>query len=541
MRHKSDLPGARRYTAGVTLPLRVTALFVWLTIAACAHPKAQTKLWLAPGTRAPNYEAMGTGDPAYVERVRSPELRAAIESGARSQGVDLRGDGRLALLATYAAEHASQGKLPPRLVEELARHFGLFDPIVELVVLDVPRESPSEPLVAALGETLSGREFTHYGASLHSDGDHTWVAVAMSERQLELEPVPSVLALNAPLRLRGVLPEGFNQPRIDVMAEDSPRLLVPGGSEREFNVVVPTAKKGTYRVEVLGDGPSGTVVLAKLPVYVGTKAPSAFEQLKTDSNLDATAVRKQLFDAINAQRTAAGLPALLPHAGLDAIAERHCLDMRDHGFVAHTSQRTGSPVDRVKAGGLTSSLVLENLLRGRDFRALQPGAQSAEQQNLTHRGVTHVGIGVVEASDVHGPLLIVTELFVRLDQSVDASLAEPSLLSQLNAARSQRGYAPLVLDTDLSQVARAAAQSFFDDSNSTEQSVVDKAQEKLARFSVAYSRINAVLAVTRELEQVGTLEPTLDPVATGVGIGIAQGERTGGRVLAVMVVLAYPR
>jgi uncharacterized protein YkwD len=120
-------------------------------------------------------------------------------------------------------------------------------------------------------------------------------------------------------------------------------------------------------------------------------------------------------------------------------------------------------------------------------------------------------------------------------------LAEPSLLSQLNAARSQRGYSSLALDTDLSEVARSAAQSFFVDANSTEQSVVDKAQERLARFSVAYSRVNAVLAVTRELDQVGTLEPTLDPAATGVGIGIAQGERAGGRVLAVMVVLAYPR
>lgn len=531
----------RRYTARVTIPLRAIALFACVVIACCAAPQAQPKLWVAPGTRAPNYEALGPGSPAYVERVRSPELRAAIESGARAEGVDLRGDGRLALLATYAAEHANQGKLPPRLVEELARHFGLFDPVVELLVLDVPREDPATPLVAALGERLAGREFTHYGASLHSDDEHTWVAVALSERQLELEPVPSSVALNAPLRLRGVLPESFNQPRIDVTAESLPRMLIPAGPEREFNVVVPTAKKGTYRVEVLGDGPDGTVVLAKLPVYVGMKAPSAFSEQKNETAFDPVAVRKQLVAAINAQRTAAGLAPLVAHAGLDAIAEKHSVDMRDHGFVSHTSGRTGTPVDRVKAGGLTSTLVLENILRGRDLHSLQPGPQSAEQQNLMHRGVTHVGIGVVEDADPHGSQLLVTELFVRLDQSVDASLAEPSLLSQLNAARQQRGYAALVLDTDLSQVAREGAQSFFDDQSSTEQSVVDKTQEKLARFSVAYSRVNAVLAVTRELEQVGTLEPTLDPAATGVGIGIAQGDRAGGRLLAVMVVLAYPR
>ncbi|HKP59989.1 MAG TPA: CAP domain-containing protein [Polyangiales bacterium] len=517
-------------------------LSLCLCVIGCVRSDANSvRVWRAPGTRAPTYEALGPGEPAFVERVKSPELRAAVESGARAQGVRLDGDGRLAKLAVYAAEHAPEGRMPSRLVEELARHFGLFDPIVEVLLLDVPRESPAEPLMASLEQTLSGRAFTHYGAALHADGDHTWLAVALSERQLALDPVPSVLAVNAPLRLRGVLPEGYAQPRIDVMSEDAPRLLLPAGSEREFNVVLPTAKKGTYRVEVLGDGPSGTVVLAKLPIYVGTKAPAAFEQLRSEPARDMAQLRNQLVQSIQAQRRAAGLPSLVQHAALDAIAERHCLDMRDHGFVAHESLRTGSPADRVRSAGLTSSLVLENILRGQDLRALEPGPQSAEQQNLMHRDVTHMGVGVVEASDVHGPLLLVTELFARLDQSLDSSLAEPNLLSELNAARAQRGYPALTLDRDLSDVARGGAQEFFSDPRATEQSVVDHTHQQLARFAVLYSNVNAVLAVTRELTQVATLEPTLDPAARSVGIGIAQGEREGGRVLAVMVVIAYPR
>ncbi|HKU44192.1 MAG TPA: CAP domain-containing protein [Polyangiales bacterium] len=513
-----------------------------LLLCACVHSDSSAvRVWRAPGTRAPSYEVLGPGESAFVERARSPALRAAVESGARSKGVALSGDGRLARLAVYAAEHAPQGQLPPRLVEELARHFGLFDPVVEVMLLEVPRTDPSEPLVAALGEKLAGRDFTHYGAALHGDNQRTWLAVALSERQLALDPVPSELAVNAPLRLRGVLPEGYAQPRIDVMTEDAPRLLLPAGSDREFNVVLPTTRRGTYRVEVLGDGPTGTVVLAKLPIYVGTKAPKAFEQLKSESGRDVARLREQLLHSIQEQRRAAGLPSLVQHAGLDAIAERHCLDMRDHGFVAHDSLRSGSPADRVRNAGLTSSLVLENILRGRDLRALQPTQESAEQQNLMHRDVTHVGLGIVEASDIHGPLLLVTELFVRLDQTLDSSLAEPNLLSELNAARAQRGYAPLTLDRDLSDVAREGAREFFSDPNATEQSVVDETHRQLARFAVAYSRVNAVLAVTRELTQVATLEPTLDPAATSVGIGIAQGEREGGRVLAAMVVVAYPR
>ncbi len=526
------------------MAVKLSLSFVWLSLfglLGCAQPDGAGRMWHAPGARAPAYQALGPGEPAYVERVKSPALRAAVESASRANGVDLLGDGRLARLAMYAAEHADRDTMPPRLVEELARHFGLFDPIIELFVLQVPRESPATPLVTALGQKLSGRAFTHYGAALHGDARRTWIAVALSERQLQLEPVPSVVAVNAPLRLRGVLPEGFEQPRIDVMADDAPRLLLPAGSDREFNVMLPTAKPGTYRVEVLGDGPTGTVVLAKLPIYVGKKAPSAFQQLREEPARDPAILRAQILEAIQVRRSAAGLPVLQPHAALDAIAERHCLDMRDHGFVAHDSLRTGGPADRVKSAGLTSSLVLENILRGRDVHSLEPGPQSAEYANLMHRDVTHAGIGVVEVADVHGPLLLVTEVLARLDSSVDASLAEPSLLGQLNAARTQRGYPALMLDSDLSEVARSAAQSFFADSLATEQSVVDAAHQDLARFSVAYSRVNAVLAVTRDISQVATLEPTLDPAATGVGIGVAQGERAGGRVLAVMVVMAYPR
>ena len=67
-------------------------------------------------------------------------------------------------------------------------------------------ESPSELLLAALGQAL--RRVHALRRVLHGDGEHTWLAVALPKRQLTLDPVPSELAVNAPLRLRGVLPEG---------------------------------------------------------------------------------------------------------------------------------------------------------------------------------------------------------------------------------------------------------------------------------------------------------------------------------------------
>jgi len=505
-------------------------------------PSAGPVRWPAPGARAASYSAVPGGESAYVEHTGSAALRAAVESSARSHGAVLTGDARLARLAVYAADHAEQATLPPRLVEELARHLGLFDPQIELLVLQVPSEAPATPLMAALEKSLDGRAFTHYGAALHAGARHSWLVVALSERRLELEPVPSVVAINTPLRVRGRLPDGFGQPRVDVLAGNAPRAVLSAGPEREFNVQIPTSQRGVYRIEVVGDGPSGPAVLAKLPIYVGTEVPQAFEQLASEQARDLRAVRAELVHAIQDARRTAGLRPLQELPLLSTLAEQHCVDMRDHGFVGHQSPRGGGPAERVNAAGLASSFVLENVVRGRDAAALRPLPQSVEQQTILHPELTHVGVGVVEIADPHGPLLLATELFVQLGVGADPGLAEPTLLSEINRARAQRGHATLALDPALSEIARESARQYFADPAATEQSIVDAANGELAHFSLQYQRVSALLAITRSLEQVAALEPALEPDARAVGIGVVQGERgSGGPVLAVMVVLAVPR
>jgi uncharacterized protein YkwD len=528
-------------------PFACTQTVAWfalllLSATACASRGPKPQVWRAPGARAATYEASGPGEPAFVERTRSDALRAAVESSARAQGAPLTGDGRLGHLAVYAAENAERGRLPPRLVEELARHLGVFDPSVEVIVLEVPSEAPAAPLMAAIERARDGHEFTHFGAALHSANGRTWLALALSERRLELEPVPSVVEVNTPLRLRGRLPDGYGQPRVDVVADAAPRAVLPAGPEREFNIQIPTSQVGVYRITVLGEGPTGTAVLAKLPIYVGTDAPLEFEQYPRESAHDLATLRAELVREIQMQRRAAGLPELVLHPTLDTIASQHSVDMRDYGFVSHQSVRTGSPAERVERAGLFSSFVLENIARGADVASLRPLPNSREQQNVLHRSITHLGVGVVEASDANAPLLIATSLFAQLGAELDPSLAEPSLLSQINAARSRRGQRTLALDPALSDVARAAARNYFADPAATEQGVVDAANAELASFSFVYARVNAVLAVTRELEPVATLEPFLDASARNVGIGVARGQRgDGAPALAVMVVVALPR
>ena len=130
----------------------------------------------------------------------------------------------------------------------------------------------------------------------------------------------------------------------------------------------PTGRKGTYQVEVLGDGPSGTVVLACCR-FIGTTAPLAFEQLRSEPSRDLRQLRSELVQAIQAQRRAVGARAWKTRRP-DAIASGTAW-IRSR-LQAHESPHR-QPGRARQERGPDPSLVLENILCGRDMRRSSPG------------------------------------------------------------------------------------------------------------------------------------------------------------------------
>jgi uncharacterized protein YkwD len=452
----------------------------------------------------------------------------------------------LAALAAFAADALPPGAsaLSPELVEFVSQHLGLYDVAPELVVIDVPRNDAAGAVSRALAPRLEGHAYTHYGAVLVARGADSLLVVALAERGLQLEPVPRQSPLGQPIRLRGRLPDGLRNPRVDFTVEGAPRQVLAAGAGPDFDVQIATPRVGPYPIEVLGDGDAGSVVLARLTVYVDRKPPVTFAQASASPAVDLVAVRAQLLAAINAERARAGVPALQEDALLDLIALRHSVDMRDHAFMSHESALTGGPADRVEHAGLGRGLVLENIVRGSDASTLHQSAlaQAGLRSNLLHREVTHVGLGVVPVRGAGGSLLL-TELFVQQTRPIDVSSAAPTLLSMLNETRKTRGAPALALDAQLATVAEEAARQFVDTPGASEQSVIDAANAKLQRLSVSYRRVAAVLVIARALDDARALEPALEPSVSHAGIGVAQGTRAdrGGRVLVIVLVLAWPR
>jgi uncharacterized protein YkwD len=485
------------------------------------------------------YSTRPAGAAAFVAGVPSPALRATVESSAAARGIALHADGRLGLVARFVADGSDRAGM----AELAARHLGVSDPVLDASLLPLPGD-PAAALAPLFAAKFGLHAFTHFGVAVVARDGQRWLSLVLTVRRLALEPVARSVPQNTPIQLHGWLPDGVINPRVELLLASAPRALLSLGSDREFSVRLPTPRSGLYRIEIAADTESGSVTLAKLPVYVGTPVPPRIEPPRARQAYDLAALRARVFASLNRERQRVGLAALTGDTRLDAIAQQHSLDMIDHGFIGHESPRTGDPKQRVSRAGLSPALVLETLARGADATGLEASVvdPSGEGRNLLTQGVTHVGIAVVAVPDAHGSTLLATELFAQLAALPDPAAATPRLLSQLNVARAKRGNSPLSLDAGLSEVAARAAQRFMSDPALTEQQVIDAAQRELGEFSLAYRRVNALLTVTHDVEDAAALEPALDARAGGLGIGIVQGERAEhGVVLAVVMIVGVRR
>ena len=528
----------------MALTRRLQLLFALITLASCATGQPKVRVWSAPFAQQPVYStsAPAPQPDAHGSPPELAQLESAIEISADSHGFSLQRDPRLSQLARFIAYTDAPHAPPTRLVELASRQLGMFDPSFDTIFFPVTAELARSPLPAAIVQKLRAQPFTHYGAFLLERSGRRWLTVVLTERRLALEPVPRSIAAGTPIRLRGRLPEEFRQPTVEVLTDRS-RSVVPLGSSREFSVQLPTPTAGIYRLEILAQGKLAGVVLAKLPIYVGVPVPHEIALPEHERGYDFAAIAQQVFLSINRERAAAGLPALRRDPRLDALALQHSLDMRDHDFVGHKSARTGDPAQRVARAQLPAALVLETIARGGEPSALEAStaAPSGEVRNLLSPSITHAGIGVTAMYDPHGPTLVATELFIEQPERVEPITATPKLLALVNEARMKRGTTTLALDAGLCEVARQAVQKFMADPGASEQSVLAAADRELGRFSLAYRRVNALLAVTARLEDAAFLEPVLAADAGGLGIGIAQGPRSGTETLAVVMVVGTRR
>ncbi len=120
---------------------------------------------------------------------------------------------------------------------------------------------------------------------------------------------------------------------------------------------------------------------------------------------------RQLFFAVNEERTARGLAALEWDPRLVPVARAHSEEMFRRKYFSHQSPVAGSPFDRFAAAKITYRRAGENLAYAHSVGAAHRGLMESpgHRENILHPEYTRIGIGVISA----GPYgRIFTQLFL---------------------------------------------------------------------------------------------------------------------------------
>ena len=151
-------------------------------------------------------------------------------------------------------------------------------------------------------------------------------------------------------------------------------------------------------------------IAALMIALVSLAAPLSAQDI--DPSGEAT-----LLERLNELRAQAGAGGLQRDAALDSAARVHSEEMAATDRLMHVSQTTGTPVDRVRAAGVDTGEVAENVAMHSGPAQAQQAleASDAHLANMLNPRFTHVGLSVVR--DESG--VYVTEVFARRETAAE--------------------------------------------------------------------------------------------------------------------------
>jgi hypothetical protein len=198
---------------------------------------------------------------------------------------------------------------------------------------------------------------------------------------------------------------------------------------------------------------------------------------------------------------------------------------------------TGSAADRVRAAGIRTPVVLENIARAYGVAEAQSGLMNSpgHRANLLSTEATHVGVGIVLGEEVAGRReLFVTQVFTRVPPQVSTSDA----LRQLHARMGQRKVGQ---DQELSRLAQEYADALMTAEPAAEISA--RLSKKLDGFAPRYRKVTTSVIAVADVEAFDAQQHIGDPAVSHYGMGLARGAHAelGDNALFIVLLLAVSR
>jgi uncharacterized protein YkwD len=146
--------------------------------------------------------------------------------------------------------------------------------------------------------------------------------------------------------------------------------------------------------------PAASTTLARTTTKATTKAATAPRTTATKPATTAPAgnssYEQQVLTLTNAQRAAAGCPALIWNGTLASVARAHSQDMAAKGYFDHNSQNGTTPAQRLTAAGYPYRQMAENIAAGQstpDNVMTSWMGSAGHKANILNCSLKEIGVG----------------------------------------------------------------------------------------------------------------------------------------------------
>ncbi|HEX3762286.1 MAG TPA: CAP domain-containing protein [Kofleriaceae bacterium] len=441
-----------------------------------------------------------------------------------------------------------QGMVGYPVIEFALQRQGIIEPAPELLIVWGDVGSPG-PIVQELSPRLTGvlrdgaTARLGVGAAHGATAGNGVVVFALQGSGVSTLPIPRTIGAGGRVTLDAVLDPRFHDPEVFVTHQDGGTQQVALAAGRPGGFVAGVecgAHHGREQIEITASDTAGATVLANFPVWCGEPPPAsvAVEPLPDEAPIAADEAERRLLASLNRDRGAAGLPALQWDGAVAAVARAYSEEMRRTHMVAHISPTSGSAADRVRAAGIKTGVVLENVARAYGIDEAHQALMNSpgHRSNLMSAVATHVGIGVAFGDTAAGRHeLFLTQVFTRVPPVLDRAQALAAVRQKLAAAR------PVPATAGLDRLAQQLADGLA--AGKSPDAAYQAIGEQVNGLARLYQRIGRVISAVADLDRVdgaGLLGG--DPVDE-LGVGIAQGPHPeiGDNAIWIVVLLANRR
>ena len=523
-------------------PLRWVALLAVIPLLGCGPLSSPSSP--SPGTprgveaiSVPSSASRYQTDAAPTGVVGGPggqELAAEIAAELTHRGNVATADGALAATASWILRELNEGRpLEQTSSEQMTRRYGFAGVVLSMAGFEL-NAGHAELWRDAIGRVPANLPITRFGVSVSDSGRSA--AVVFGAVEVSLAPFPRTFAVNDTLALSGEVAPRFDFAHVYLTKPDG-RVVEQRMPARRVKAAFLFDARGKYKLEVMGDGATGPVIVANVPLYVGMAEPESVNVVGHATSPSEGEAR--LFELLNRARGTAGLQPLLPDEQLRGVALEHSNDMAEHDFFGHVSPLRGDPESRLRRAGVAVSAYGENIAQA----DTPENAHESLMSSPGHRAVmlspqfTHVGIAAVPAHSA----LVFTLVFARradpASELHDAAQLEAAFL----ALRAKNGLTVPVSD-DIYRVSAEAGLSAYLAAPTPTPEIAVAAMSAALRREVARTRTGRAGSCSYVGELLDAEQLAQNPALLAPGIrryGLAAQERTDsqGTRLAILMVL----